>query len=105
MSLATPLSVQKLQTALHDKAKGSSSFRFYALYDKVYRADVRNRTIGSRQDRMSGNTNRSIVLRSNERNDPKYLSSRKSRLRLRRSGIGKRHQLLRLRRDPCLARF
>ena len=40
MSLATPISVQKLQTALHAKAKGSSSFRFYALYDKVYRGDV-----------------------------------------------------------------
>ena len=40
MSLATPSSVQKLQTALHDKAKGSPDFRFYALYDKVYRKDV-----------------------------------------------------------------
>jgi len=40
MNLATPSSVQKLQTALHDKAKGSRSFRFYALYDKVYRKDV-----------------------------------------------------------------
>src|SRR5215469_9258181 len=40
MNLATPSSVQKLQTALHDKAKGSPNFRFYALYDKVYRKDV-----------------------------------------------------------------
>ena len=40
MSLATPSSVQKLQKALHDKAKGSPSYRFYALYDKVCRKDV-----------------------------------------------------------------
>src|SRR5207244_12154750 len=33
-------SVQKLQTALHAKAKESPDFRFYALYDKVYRKDV-----------------------------------------------------------------
>src|SRR5262244_2032803 len=40
MSLTTPPSVRKLQTALHDKAKESPNFRFYALYDKVYRRDV-----------------------------------------------------------------
>jgi RNA-directed DNA polymerase len=40
MNLATPSSVQKLQAALHDKAKGSPNCRFYALYDKVYRKDV-----------------------------------------------------------------
>jgi RNA-directed DNA polymerase len=32
--------VQKLQAALHTKAKESPKFRFYALHDKVYRADV-----------------------------------------------------------------
>src|SRR5258707_14664749 len=40
MNLATPESVQKLQAALHDKAKKSPDFRFYALYDKVFRKDV-----------------------------------------------------------------
>jgi RNA-directed DNA polymerase len=40
MSLITLTSVQKLQMALHAKAKESPDFRFYALYDKVYRKDV-----------------------------------------------------------------
>jgi RNA-directed DNA polymerase len=40
MSLTTPPSVQKLQTALHDKAKESPDRRFHAVYDKVYRKDV-----------------------------------------------------------------
>jgi RNA-directed DNA polymerase len=40
MSLPPPLRVEKLQTALHTKAKKSPDYRFYALYDKVYRGDV-----------------------------------------------------------------
>ena len=39
-SLAAPDSVRKLQTALHDKAKGDPDFRFYTLSDKVWRQDV-----------------------------------------------------------------
>ena len=40
MSLTTPFSVQKLQTALHAKAKESPNLRFHALSDKVYWKDV-----------------------------------------------------------------
>jgi group II intron reverse transcriptase/maturase len=40
MSLPTLPKVQKLQDTLHAKAKGSPEFRFYALYDKLYRDDV-----------------------------------------------------------------
>jgi group II intron reverse transcriptase/maturase len=40
MSLPTLPKVEKLQQALHAKAKQSPGYRFYALYDKIYRADV-----------------------------------------------------------------
>ena len=40
MSLRTPQKVRKLQEALHAKAKEAPDYRFYALYDKIYRPDV-----------------------------------------------------------------
>ncbi|HEV3259294.1 MAG TPA: group II intron reverse transcriptase/maturase [Gemmataceae bacterium] len=40
MSLTPPEKVGKLQTALHAKAKAAPSYRFYLLYDKLYRWDV-----------------------------------------------------------------
>jgi group II intron reverse transcriptase/maturase len=39
-NLSTPSSVQKLQRALHAKAKAEPGYRFYALYDKIYREDI-----------------------------------------------------------------
>ena len=40
MSLQPPATVGKLQGVLRAKAKGSPEYRFYALYDKIYREDV-----------------------------------------------------------------
>ncbi len=40
MSLRPPEKVRKLQRTLHAKAKESPDYRFYAVYDKVYREDV-----------------------------------------------------------------
>ena len=40
MILEPPESVRKLQMALQAKAKGAPSYRFYLLYDKLYRKDV-----------------------------------------------------------------
>ena len=39
-NLSTPIRVQKLQMALHAKAKAEADYRFYALYDKIYREDI-----------------------------------------------------------------
>jgi hypothetical protein len=39
-NLSTPKTVQKLQKALHAKAKAEADYRFSALYDKISREDI-----------------------------------------------------------------
>jgi hypothetical protein len=40
MSLATPSKIRELQIKLYRKAKNEPGYRFYMLYDKIWRGDI-----------------------------------------------------------------
>jgi RNA-directed DNA polymerase len=69
MGLTPPVKVQELQESLHAKARGASNYRFYALYDKVYRTGRPHPGVSPSQKRMQR-----ICVRVSERTDRRTTS-------------------------------
>ena len=53
-SLPPQIKLWELQETLHAKAKGNPKYRFYALYDKLYRQDVLTRSLASKPSKWRG---------------------------------------------------
>lgn len=72
MSLTTPGTIRTLQEALGTKAKQEPVYRFYLLYDKVYRADILPHAYALAKQRggaagMDGETSETIETAGRER--------------------------------------
>jgi hypothetical protein len=65
--LATPKSVQKLQTALHAKAKAEAGYRFYALYDKISRDDILAHAYAQCRSNKGARASTARILRTSRR--------------------------------------